>query len=87
MGIILAFAAGYVFGTKTGTDNFAELVRTARAIRETEEFRDFVDAVRDHVAGTMRGVADMVDNNVDVASNGAATGDLVDRVRQLVSRG
>ncbi|MCU1428332.1 MAG: hypothetical protein JWL83_2332 [Actinomycetia bacterium] len=84
--MFLAFAVGYVFGTKTGTDNFAELVQAARAIRESEEFDDFMLAVRDHVAHSLRGVADMIEK-VDIGSNAAAEGDLVDRVRQLVSRG
>ena len=84
VGMFLAFAAGYVFGTKAGTDNFAELARSARAIGESEEFRDFMGAVRVHLAQSLRGVADMVDN-VDISSEGA--GDVVERVRHLVSRG
>ena len=40
MGILIAFAAGYVFGARAGSQDFDDVVQALQAIRESEEFHD-----------------------------------------------
>ena len=49
---------------------------------ESEEFDDFVSAVRTHASHTLRELADVVDSGSDLLP----THDLVERVRQLAAR-
>lgn len=82
MKVFLALAAGYVLGARTGSEHFEEVVRSLRAIKDSEEFRDLVGSVRNHAGATLRELAAMVDRPGTGAAN-AATGDLVERVRHL----
>ena len=38
MGILLAFAAGYVLGARGGSEDFDDVVQAVQAIRQSEEF-------------------------------------------------
>ena len=79
MGIFVALAVGYVVGAKTGSKDLDQLVKSLRALRESEEFADVVSAVRSHLGHTLREVAGVLEGgNADRES-----GDMVDRVRQL----
>ena len=42
MGILLAFAAGYVLGARAGSEDFDDVVEALQAIRQSEEFHDLV---------------------------------------------
>ena len=53
MGLLLVFAAGYVMGSRAGGESLDELVDAAQAIRESEEFHDFVKALRTHAAHSL----------------------------------
>lgn len=48
MGTLFGFAVGYILGARAGQDGFEEVVRSVRAIRESEEFQGFVSAMKDH---------------------------------------
>jgi hypothetical protein len=82
MGLLLAFAAGYVIGARAGNDDFDEIVQAFQSIRESEEFHDLLRVLRSHVGHTLRGLADVVDGTKPVSVDPQ---DLVDRVRRLVS--
>lgn len=81
MGTVLAVVAAYLIGAKTGSENLDEVVRSLNAIRESDEFKGLMKAMRAHAAVTLRQVAGMLDG---APSAGGDSGDLVDRVMKLV---
>jgi hypothetical protein len=79
----VALVVGYVIGAQAGSKDLDQVVKSLKALRETEEFGDVVSAVRSHVGHTLRELATIVDGEGEPA---AETGDLVDRVRHLFAR-
>jgi hypothetical protein len=84
MGYFLAVLAGYVLGAKAGSKDLDDVVRSLKAVRDTEEFGDLVSALRSHAGHTLRGLADMIDGDTPMPA--IETGDLVDRVRHIFGR-
>jgi|HubBroStandDraft_1064217.scaffolds.fasta_scaffold839169_2 hypothetical protein len=84
MKVVLALAAGYLFGAKTGGKDLDQLGRSLKALCETDEFSDVVVATRAHLASSLRDLASMVDGGERISAIG---GDLVARVRSLVDYG
>jgi hypothetical protein len=83
MGILLAFAVGYAVGARAGSQDFDDIVRSFKSVRESEEFADLVGAIRTHMAHTLREVAGMVDGT---GTETFTPQDLVERVKGLVRR-
>ena len=83
MKVFLALAAGYVLGARTGSEHFDEVVRSLRAIKDSEEFHDLLTSVRSHAGATLRELATMVERPGGGDADAAAGGDLVERVRHL----
>lgn len=79
---IADFAAGWALGAKGGNEGFDEVVSSAKEILSSEEFQDFVSALRSHAAFALRELGDLVDTEV----HEAPSGDLVDFVRALAER-
>ena len=81
MRILLALAVGYAIGAKGGGKDFDDLVRSIKAVCESEEFGDFVAAARSHVGSSVaRGRVDR--RRID--DRGPDDGqDLVEQVRHL----
>jgi len=88
MGLLLVFAAGYVMGTRAHGESLDEVVDAMRAIRESEEFHDFVKAVRTHTAHSLRGLATFVESPRPRTDGETSRGsvDLLERVRFIVGR-
>lgn len=86
MGMLLVFAAGYVMGSRAGGETLDEVVDAMHAIRESDEFHDFVKALRTHAAHSLRGLATMVESGRDPTDSHSAPTDLLDRVRLIVGR-
>jgi hypothetical protein len=84
MGLMLVFAAGYVMGSRAGGETLDDVVDAVHAIRESEEFHDFVKALRTHAAHSLRGLAAMMEKGREQSDDPGATGDLLDRVRLIV---
>jgi hypothetical protein len=86
MGVLLAFAAGYVVAARGANRDFNDLSRAARAVLESDEMADFVKAARTHLGHTLRelGLALERADGDDAASTGSQ--DLVDRVKSLFAR-
>lgn len=76
------FLAGWALGSKGGNQGFDEVVASAREILGSDEFQDFVVALRSHAAFALRELGDLVDTAVDEAPSE----DIVDFVRALVER-
>jgi hypothetical protein len=84
MKLVLALAAGYVLGARTGGEHFDEMVRSLRAIKDSEEFRDLMVSVRSQAGATLRELASVIERPSPAAdADPAAAGDLVERVRHL----
>jgi hypothetical protein len=83
MKVFLALAAGYVLGARTGSEHFDEVVRSLRAIKDSEEFHDLLSSVRSHAGATLRELATMIERPSADGASDAAVGDLVERVRHL----
>ena len=84
MKVVLALAAGYVLGARTGGEHFDEVVRSLRAIKDSEEFRDLVTSVRSQAGATLRELASVIERPAAPGgADAAAAGDLVERVRHL----
>jgi uncharacterized protein YerC len=86
MGLVLVFAAGYVMGTRAGGETLDDVVDAVHAIRESEEFHDFVKALRIHAAHSLRGLATMMEKGREQSDDPGASTDLLDRVRLIVGR-
>jgi hypothetical protein len=82
MKVVLALAAGYVLGARAGAEHFDDVIRSFRAVRDSEEFHDLVGSVRSHAGATLRELASMVERP-RAAGDADAPADLVDRVRHL----
>lgn len=83
MQVLFAFAVGYVIGARGGSEGFDEVVRSVKAIRDSEEAKGFAMAVRSHVGYTLRDLAERVEAGEGFLDSGA---NLVDRVRNLTGR-
>jgi hypothetical protein len=86
MGLVLVFAAGYVMGTRAGGETLDDVVDAVHAIRESEEFHDFVKALRIHAAHSLRGLATVMEKGREQSDDPGASTDLLDRVRLIVGR-
>ena len=82
--MLLALAAGYVLGATAGSRDFDQLLDSVRAIRDSEEFGDFLAALRSHAGHTLRELADLLER---VGPETLSSNDLVERVKHLDVRG
>jgi hypothetical protein len=82
MGLLVAFAVGYVIGARGGNEGFDEVVRATAAIRDSDEFRGLTEAVRAHAAHTFRELAARLDEAPDPEGEDQE-GDLLAQVRRL----
>jgi hypothetical protein len=81
--VLLALAVGYAIGTRSGSQELAELRRSVLALCATEEWGDVVAAARAQAGAGLRGLASLVEGP---ASPHAQSADLLARVRRLAGR-
>ena len=84
MGLLLVFAAGYVMGARAGAESLDDVIDAVHAIRESDEFRDLVSALRAHAADSLRGLATTLENGRDASGARTTPTDLLDRVKLIV---
>lgn len=70
MSALFGFVVGYVVGARAGSEGFARLEQAWRDVRESREFRDFVQLVRTHVLGTLQTVNDRMQERGRVLPDG-----------------
>ena len=58
MSAFFGFVVGYIVGARAGNDGFDRLERAFQDIRHSDEFRNFVQLLRDHLQGTAQTVSD-----------------------------
>jgi hypothetical protein len=83
MGVVLAFAVGYVVGARAGQQGYDDVVDAIRAVRESEEFAGLVAALRSHGSAMLRQLSDLLGGEVELEPD---LSNLRDRVRELVER-
>ena len=85
MKLLVALAAGYVLGARTGGEDLDDVVRSLRAIKDSDEFRELVASLRTHAGHTLRELASMVEQHGSPlsADDLVSPHDLVERVRHL----
>lgn len=60
MELLLAFAIGWAVGAKGGEQGYRDVIDAARDLRRSDEFHALLDALRSHLAGTLRVLADVL---------------------------
>jgi uncharacterized protein YjgD (DUF1641 family) len=58
MGVLLAFTIGYVAGGRAGREGLEEVSASLKALRESEEFRGVLKALRSHASHALRELSD-----------------------------
>jgi hypothetical protein len=82
MQILLSFLIGYFVGAKAGGDQFDEVVESARAVAQSDEFHSLLLSLRAHAAATLHSLGDLLEE-----PPGAITGDsVVARVRRMMEQ-
>ena len=84
MGIVLAFAVGYLVGANTGKEGYQEVVDALKAVRDSDEFHGLAGAVRSHLGASLRQLADIVEDQQRL--EGSSPARLLDRVRTIMAR-
>lgn len=79
MGTIFGFVVGYVVGARAGSEGFARLEQAFRDVRDSDEFKNFVELLKAHTLGTIQTVNDRLQND-DLRLN-ADLDDLAARAR------
>ena len=81
MKLVMALAAGYLIGARTGGKDLDQLGQSLKALCDTDEFADVVSAARSQMGSTLRELAAIVDGDRPIPE---MNGDLVAKVRHLV---
>jgi urease gamma subunit len=80
MGLVVAFVAGCVVGARVAGETFSDVMVSARAVRDSEEFHDLVAAVRSHAGQTLHRIAELM----ETGSGASGPQDVVDQVKNLI---
>jgi hypothetical protein len=82
MQTLLSFLIGYFVGAKAGSDQFDEVVESARAVAESDEFRSLLQSLRAHAAATLHSLGDLLDEAPESISGDS----VVARVRRMMEQ-
>jgi hypothetical protein len=83
MQILLSFFIGYFVGAKAGADQFDEVVESARAVAESEEFHSLLLTLRTHAAATLHSLGDLLERPPETDSDSVS---VVARVRRMMDQ-
>jgi hypothetical protein len=86
MGVLLAFAAGYVVAARGSNRDLADLGRAARAVLESDEMAELVKVARTHIGHTFKELGLALEREATSDGSPTAGADLVDRVKSLFNR-
>ena len=84
MGILLAFAVGFVVGGRGGAQDFNDVIQAVRELRDSEEFHGLLGVLRQHGAHMLRSAADLLDGPTMPHTEEGT--DIADRVRLLMKK-
>ena len=63
MQILLSFFIGYFVGAKAGEKQFDEVMESARAVAESDEFHSLLMSLRAHAAAALHSLADLLEES------------------------
>lgn len=81
MGTLFGFAVGYVLGARTGNPGYERLRGAWVELRNSRELREFLDAARAHVQGSLRTASDRLGDGEQLMAQGE---DLVAKARARI---
>ncbi len=81
MGILLAFAVGWVVGARGGRQGFDEVVEAVHAVRESEEFKALLEAAKSHAGHVLNEIAAQLQGDADEP---VGVDDVLARVRSMM---
>jgi hypothetical protein len=84
MGILLAFAVGFVVGGRGGAQDFNDVIQAVRDLSDSEEFHGLLGVLRQHGAHMLRSAADLLEGAA-MPNMEEGTG-IADRVRLLMKK-
>ncbi|HUF32461.1 MAG TPA: hypothetical protein VMN58_04535 [Acidimicrobiales bacterium] len=84
MGVLLAWALGYVVGARSGVKDFDDVVEALKELRDSEEARDLWSVIRTHLAHALRSAAETLE--APEPPGVEEPNDLVDHVKLLMKR-
>ena len=65
MELLLAFVIGWAAGARGGEQGFRDVVDAARELRQSDEFRALMRAMKAHVATGLRTLSEVLDDHHD----------------------
>jgi hypothetical protein len=80
--ILLSFLIGYFVGAKAGSAQFDEVVESAKAVAESEEFHSLLLSLRTHAAATLHSLGDLLE--ADAADTSGDT--VIARVQRMMDQ-
>ena len=80
MGILAAFFAGWVVGSRTGERGYQDVVAALRRLRDSQEVRDLAQALRSHLGYTLEDIAHRLRDEGQPVN----VGDVVEAARRLL---
>lgn len=83
MGLVLAFAVGWLVGDRAGRAGLDELVVSAKEIAGSDELRGLFSALRSHASHLCKEVGARLTDDDDPLT----LDEVIDRVRQVVAEG
>jgi hypothetical protein len=84
MQILLSFFIGYFVGAKAGASQFDEVVESARAVAESEEFHSLLLTLRTHAAATLHSLGDLLERAPEAEGEGGDS--VVARVQRMMDQ-
>lgn len=82
MQILLSFLIGYFVGAKAGSAQFDEVVESAKAVAESEEFHSLLLSLRTHAAATLHSLGDLLEAAPDDTSDDS----VIARVQRMMDQ-
>ena len=82
MQILLSFLIGYFVGAKAGEKQFDEVVESARAVAESEEFHSLLMSLRAHASAALHALGDLLEE----APRSGTNDSVVARVRRMMEQ-
>lgn len=70
MGTLFGFVVGYVLGARAGNPGYERLRDAWLELRSSREFREFFEAARAHLQGTLRAASDRLDDGDQLMAKG-----------------
>jgi len=81
VGILMAFAVGYAVGARAGSEGYDELIASFKAVRDSEEFKGLIAALRSHTGHVLREVGARLATDADQP---ITVDEVIARVRSVV---